>query len=747
MIINKKNRWVSVVLSAALSFALVCIPTTANPSPDFHATIAAVELPDAMLSSGRASHPSLNDEVTLFVQASKDLTSCKKAINRLYPDSKILTSYEKPFTGLAIRTTYIHFKAIENLDSVKAVRLTTKTGEALTNLKASPFAAKGNKNADKNTLAKSRQTDTEAPTLKNTQLKLHVSNQKYYLEGTIKDETRLDSVSVYADQDTQLYHKQYTSGKEHSFQVDISGKDVRTILVAAQDASGNEADYAIDVTRLGMKVNEPLKSFTLSAKNISLAAGQSADVRILNTDPFYFPWTANDVTYHTESDCIRLTKSGRNVAITALKAGQADITVSIGSIEKTCHVTVRDAADPSFTISNTDTTTKPSSELHEAGTSGHYQITAPEGTSFDQLELISSDTSAVTADLAADKHSFVLNYAEPGTSSILLKDTQSGQTLASFTVTVYQAVEQIYLDDTSRDISLPVGETYDMDAILKDASGNQINGKIHWESSDTDIVSIDQAGTITGKKLGSATITANTEYGLYDVTTVTVDPIPAESISISASRTTLNIGDKLPLSATVYPDDATYREVSWSSSNDQIATVSAKGIVTAKKAGKVTISARSKDDMAAASITLTISDNQKKTTKKEASTKASIKTTSATKEKSTSKGSTTQTKKAQKKTTGESKATTKQALKIITHAASFDPSPAASNILVIHADGTVSSTQDSKSSGSSSSLIVHSDGTVSTKVAAKTGDSDHLILFIAIFIAAGTIFVCRKVRE
>lgn len=72
---------------------------------------------------------------------------------------------------------------------------------------------------------------------------------------------------------------------------------------------------------------------------------------------------------------------------------------------------------------------------------------------------------------------------------------------------------------------------------------------------------------------------------------------PVESLSLSETSLTMTVGDSKTLTATVEPDTATNKDVTWSSSADSVATV-VDGTVTAVAAGSATITATSVDDPA-----------------------------------------------------------------------------------------------------------------------------------------------------
>ena len=85
--------------------------------------------------------------------------------------------------------------------------------------------------------------------------------------------------------------------------------------------------------------------------------------------------------------------------------------------------------------------------------------------------------------------------------------------------------------------------------------------------------------------------TAKDGSGVSATYTVTVKPVMVTSITISGG-TTVAQGKTITLSATVKPDNATNKDVTWSiESGSQYASISASGVLTAKAAGKVTVSA------------------------------------------------------------------------------------------------------------------------------------------------------------
>ena len=115
-----------------------------------------------------------------------------------------------------------------------------------------------------------------------------------------------------------------------------------------------------------------------------------------------------------------------------------------------------------------------------------------------------------------------------------------------------------------------------------------------WESSDDSIVKVDENGVISGINLGSADITVTTHNGLSAKGTITVHPVYVKSIEIQELEPVL-CGRPQPLDAVIAPEDATFKDLVWSTSNDKIATIE-DGILYPKQCGEVKLTAIAIDD-------------------------------------------------------------------------------------------------------------------------------------------------------
>ncbi|MGN0140856.1 MAG: leucine-rich repeat protein, partial [Roseburia sp.] len=116
---------------------------------------------------------------------------------------------------------------------------------------------------------------------------------------------------------------------------------------------------------------------------------------------------------------------------------------------------------------------------------------------------------------------------------------------------------------------------------------------VTWKSSNTDVVTVTDAGEVEAVGGGIATVRLTVGSVSADCT-VTVNQ-PVEWLDLSEYDLELDVFETAQLSVTVYPSDATNKAVTWSSSNPNVATVNANGLVTAKAKGTATIKATAKD--------------------------------------------------------------------------------------------------------------------------------------------------------
>lgn len=149
-----------------------------------------------------------------------------------------------------------------------------------------------------------------------------------------------------------------------------------------------------------------------------------------------------------------------------------------------------------------------------------------------------------------------------------------------------------------------VGQTIQLSATVKDASGNILNGQtVAWSSSAASVASVSSSGLVTASALGTAVITA-AAGSKSGVATINVLPEPIASITVAPANDTLLVAETVQLTATLRDaaNNIVTRPVTWTSTLPTIATVSSTGLVTGVGDGTATISASADGRSASATI-------------------------------------------------------------------------------------------------------------------------------------------------
>ena len=151
------------------------------------------------------------------------------------------------------------------------------------------------------------------------------------------------------------------------------------------------------------------------------------------------------------------------------------------------------------------------------------------------------------------------------------------------------AVTSVTLNQTLAELA--VGETVILTAVV--SPSNATDKTITWSSSNSGVATV-SGGTVKGVAEGTATITASAG-GKSATCSVKVTPnvVAVTGIVLNQKDIALLVGDTFQLTATVSPDNATDKTVTWSCANEQIATVDKTGKVTAKAPGTTDILATS----------------------------------------------------------------------------------------------------------------------------------------------------------
>lgn len=121
--------------------------------------------------------------------------------------------------------------------------------------------------------------------------------------------------------------------------------------------------------------------------------------------------------------------------------------------------------------------------------------------------------------------------------------------------------------------------------------------KLTYKTSNKKVATVSKKGILRAKKKGTVTITAIAKNNkkAKATTKVTIGKVVKTLKFKEGKKKTVTAGAKFKLHPTYSPKSASTKAVTFKSSNKKVATVSSKGNVVAKKAGKVTITATCKD--------------------------------------------------------------------------------------------------------------------------------------------------------
>ena len=280
----------------------------------------------------------------------------------------------------------------------------------------------------------------------------------------------------------------------------------------------------------------------------------------------------------TSSDESVATVDSRGV-VTAVGTGSALITAeSLNGLSDTCQVAV------SSVLMN-----------YALSTGSVMEMTAAVSPTGNTATWTSDDETVATVE--ADG---TVTAKAPGIAMITVTAGGVSQTCG---VAVYdQTVTSVKLNRTS--VDLTVNDSIGLTAYVD--PDDAVNKDVVWTSDDENVATVNSSGTVTAVGKGSTTVKAQSG-GQSAACSVEVT-LPVASVSIGSSSKKLSLNETADLVATVSPSNATYPNVTWTSSDTDIATVDSTGTVTAKEFGSATITAEADGKFATCTVAVVKTD-------------------------------------------------------------------------------------------------------------------------------------------
>lgn len=352
--------------------------------------------------------------------------------------------------------------------------------------------------------------------------------------------------------------------------INAVGVGTATIMVQG----GNANPVMIEVT-----VREKIDSMAFEESAVNITVKETKELKVVFT-----PATVTSQTltfYSSDTSVVTVDANGK---ITGIKEGQAMITcvaADLGNAKPiTCMVTVGKEIIPA-----TDFDIDPKEQEIAVGQT--FEITpkfTPENTSDQSVTYEVLDNSVATVD-----ENGVVTGVKAGQTVIQCTATASKLT-ALCTVKVINAIS-FKLSPSSREIA--IGKSFQITKVTKPSNADQ---KATWESGDSAIASVSSSGKVTGKRLGSTTITCTlTKYNQSATCRVKVAKLRS-TIKLNKSSIRMNVGSTFRLKKTVWSNNTTNPSVKFTSKNSRIAKVgSSSGKITAKRVGSTIITAKTMD--------------------------------------------------------------------------------------------------------------------------------------------------------
>ena len=274
--------------------------------------------------------------------------------------------------------------------------------------------------------------------------------------------------------------------------------------------------------------------------------------------------------------------------VTALKPGKATVTVTTadGGKTATCSVTVEAKKIPVTGV----TLDKTEAELVEGESITLTATIAPEDATDKTVSWVSSDEEIAKVDSEGK-----VSAIAPGTADITVTTTD-GEKKAVFALTVVAKVvpvESIAIDKET--LELVEGDSATLTATV--SPDNASDKTYAWTSSNPDVATVAEDGTVTAIAPGNTTITATSNDGGKTAScevSVAKRVIPVESVTLSG-ETSVTAGDTVTFTYTITPSDATVQDVKWSSSDESVIKVDADGTAVVLKNGVATITVTTVD--------------------------------------------------------------------------------------------------------------------------------------------------------
>jgi uncharacterized protein YjdB len=299
--------------------------------------------------------------------------------------------------------------------------------------------------------------------------------------------------------------------------------------------------------------------------------------------------TNQNVTWTTSHPGIAAVSS--TGLVTAVAAGNATITVTTADGNHTASAVI------TVVVPVTSVTVSPATVTKAVGTTQQLTKTiAPANATNQNVTWTTNNPSVATVSATG-----LVNAVSNGTAIITVTTTDGSKTAAS-TITVVRPVTSVTVSPATA--TKAVGTTQQLTKTI--APANATNQNVTWTTNNPSVATVSATGLVNAVSNGTATITVTTADGNKTATSIITVVRPVTSVSVSPTAATIAVGSTQQLTKTIAPANATNQNVTWSTSNTGIATVSAAGLVNGVSAGNATITVTTVDGNKIATSVITV---------------------------------------------------------------------------------------------------------------------------------------------
>jgi uncharacterized protein YjdB len=331
----------------------------------------------------------------------------------------------------------------------------------------------------------------------------------------------------------------------------------QTTTVTVEKAPTHVSSLVLDKSVLSLPVNG---SYSLTA---TIGPDDATDKTIT-----WVSASPSDVSVDSTGTVKVLRNFSGSVVITATSNDNAAAT-------QDCSVSVNSIAVDGIAISDTSAT------IYKGSWKQLSAVITPTGAADPAVTWSSSNLAVATVDATGKVTAVGVPAGADYGEAIITAQSSNSSVFATCTIKVLSSVLITSLTLNKSEVALNVGDEETL--TVTGTPSNATNKTLLWTSSNPEVASVNSSGKIIAASKGTTVVRAESTdgSGKYVSCVVTVNNIQILNVYLDKSSLDLSEGDTASIVATVYPTNATTKNLKWTSSNTSVATVDSKGNIVA----------------------------------------------------------------------------------------------------------------------------------------------------------------------